>query len=326
MKNNIRTIAGILISIVFIYLAAKDVNVDQLLSGIRNSSPLFLVLGTVVFIIAYLLKAQRWLLILKPHDKRYSINNTYPPFFIGFAANNFLPLRIGELVRIYLFARSTESKISFSFSSVFLDRILDGLVLLCLLGFTSFFVIMIDWIQSVIVVAAIIFVGGISISIFIGRSGNVRLGNFIKRDSSLIRKIDMELGNVRDAFKIFNNWKRLLIVLLFSFAVWLFEGLMYLLFAIGLGFDISFLHSVFTMCIVNFGILVPASPGYVGTFEFFCIKSLGLFGITNDQALTFAILIHFSQFIALTIMGIISINYMGINWKNVKAISKKRIS
>jgi len=51
--------------------------------------------------------------------------------------------------------------------------------------------------------------------------------------------------------------------------------------------------------------MIPSAPGYVGTFEFFCMSVLALFSIEKNIALSFAIVLHAILFIPITILGMI---------------------
>jgi uncharacterized membrane protein YbhN (UPF0104 family) len=38
--------------------------------------------------------------------------------------------------------------------------------------------------------------------------------------------------------------------------------------------------------------MIPSAPGFVGSFQFFCVVSLAIFGIGREEALSFSILSH----------------------------------
>jgi len=83
-------------------------------------------------------------------------------------------------------------------------------------------------------------------------------------------------------------------------------------------FNLSILDSLLVISIINFGIILPSSPGYIGTFEYFCVQSLFLFEISQEQAIAFAILFHAVQFIIMSVLGILYINIQGLSWKRFR--------
>jgi uncharacterized membrane protein YbhN (UPF0104 family) len=52
---------------------------------------------------------------------------------------------------------------------------------------------------------------------------------------------------------------------------------------------------------------VPSGPGFVGTFEFFALSALTLFGVDPSPALSFAVLYHASTFLPTVALGVLSL-------------------
>ena len=60
------------------------------------------------------------------------------------------------------------------------------------------------------------------------------------------------------------------------------------------------------MSVATLSTLIPSSPGYVGTFHYSLAKSLQLFGMSNEESHTYALLIHTIFWTIITIFGLIS--------------------
>jgi len=105
-----------------------------------------------------------------------------------------------------------------------------------------------------------------------------------------------------------------------SVLIWSLEGLVFVfgIKAIGIN-DSIILMGIIALCIVNFGILVPSSPGYIGVFQAAVIIALSLFGISSADSLAAAIIIHSCQFFPITILGLIIIltEYLKTTTKNL---------
>jgi hypothetical protein len=78
---------------------------------------------------------------------------------------------------------------------------------------------------------------------------------------------------------------------------------------------LNFSAAITVLTIVNLGIIVPSAPGFVGTFQFFCVAALGLYHITTSEALGFSVVYHLSQFLPTTILGIYFLNKENIEMK-----------
>jgi len=107
-------------------------------------------------------------------------------------------------------------------------------------------------------------------------------------------------------------------ILIFSVFVWGVVGISnYFIF---LAFD---LHppvqaSFILLVMVSLAVSIPSSPGYVGTFHFFCIAALGLFGYGKNIALPFSVVLHASQYIPITLIGLIYLKTEHLSLKMIK--------
>jgi hypothetical protein len=61
--------------------------------------------------------------------------------------------------------------------------------------------------------------------------------------------------------------------------------------------------AVLVMTVTNLGILVPSTPGFVGPFHFFCMRTLAAFGVAEGTAFSYAMLAHLSFYVPITVWG-----------------------
>ncbi len=61
--------------------------------------------------------------------------------------------------------------------------------------------------------------------------------------------------------------------------------------------------AVMLMAIVNLGIMIPSSPGYIGPFEFFGVGTLLLFGVPKSVSLPAVLVIHTLVWLPITLWG-----------------------
>jgi hypothetical protein len=116
---------------------------------------------------------------------------------------------------------------------------------------------------------------------------------------------------------------------LLSFAVWGIEWAAY--YAVASAFDLG-LSSIdlaaacaFLLVVVNLGIMIPALPGYVGTFQFFAVLSLGVWGIPKEPALAVAIVAHGAQYFLVTAVGLAFFGREQFSLKTVSIASRASI-
>lgn len=316
-----RSVIGILISIFFLYLLFRKIDIFRLLEILKSVNYHFIILGVVIYTSGFFLKGYRWFVLIRYHFPNIKSKAIYPPFFIGFAANNFLPLRLGEFIRASLLARNGKLSLGYSVFSVFIDRALDGFSLLILFIISVFYLPLPSWLNRMFIIVLCIFGGIIFIAYLIWWFEKFSIESLLNSNNRIIRFIDTLISQLRASLKFFDSVGKTLTIIGLSVTVWVIEAFALLLFSFAFHFNLNLPEVFLLLSILNFGIMIPSSPGYVGTFEYFCVQSLQLFGILHEQSMAYAILLHFSQFIIMTMLGVIFINIQGTSWRKLRGES-----
>jgi hypothetical protein len=97
--------------------------------------------------------------------------------------------------------------------------------------------------------------------------------------------------------------RRVLVLLAFTALAWALEGTMYACVAWSLGVEVSAAGPWFALATGTLATMIPSSPGYVGTFDYFAVLGLMAFGATRVAALTFALLVHILLWLPVTVVG-----------------------
>lgn len=93
--------------------------------------------------------------------------------------------------------------------------------------------------------------------------------------------------------------------LLWSLILWVGSGISNYLVFLAFGISPPMQASLILMVIVTLGVMIPSSPGYVGTIQFFTVIALGLFGYDKDFSLPFSIVLHACQYLPVTVLGLV---------------------
>ena len=91
--------------------------------------------------------------------------------------------------------------------------------------------------------------------------------------------------------------RHLLVWLGLSLGAWAMWAVAALLVARSLDVELSLAEALFVTAVLNLGSAVPSSPGYVGTYEWLGVASLGLLDVDNEPALAFTILVHAAWYV-----------------------------
>lgn len=317
------TIIGIILSIVFIFLAFRNFNFDDFISALLNVNIFLVFLAAGVFLCSYVLRGVRWQIMLKS-VKEIPFSTSFCIIFIGYMANTLLPMRLGEFVRAYVLGVKEHISKLASLSSIILERIFDGIILVFFLSVLLIFYPFPGWVKNLGIFTAILFCGGISI-IFIITHYQTKAINFLyyilhffsdsfhKKIVPYIEKFILGLGMLKNRSQISS-------VTIISVFIWLNEALVYYILLIA--FDITesslFLIALFTMIVINFGIMIPSSPGNIGTYHYFCVLALTLFGVSSNTALAYAIIANALMIICTVFFGVLCMWQMGFSISDLK--------
>ncbi len=70
-----------------------------------------------------------------------------------------------------------------------------------------------------------------------------------------------------------------------------------------MGFDLAFQSLLLIVGVVNLVLLVPAAPGGLGTFDAATKSMMEVFGVSPENALSYALLLRAALWIPVTLVG-----------------------
>jgi uncharacterized protein (TIRG00374 family) len=287
----------------------------ELWEHVRRASYLWLLGMAVVTVYANWVRAQRWGYFFR-HLKRMPPYSLFSSTMIGLAANNVLPMRVGEAVRAYSISRKESLPFATSFTTVILERIFDMVTVLLFLAAVLLLVPIPESVDAQIggplrllsvFTAAVI---GVVVFLFFKQELMVR---WVDGGLTLLpSKIAEPLRHLFHAFvaglEALTDKRQLLY--LFAYSLWLWSCFVIAFWcgAKSLGFDVThdlpmIRASLLSVVMVALFIMIPAAPGFVGTFQGGCIVALSVFGVSKEEALGFSLLTHAIQFIVVNLIG-----------------------
>jgi hypothetical protein len=111
------------------------------------------------------------------------------------------------------------------------------------------------------------------------------------------------MGSFIQGLRLSSRPGELLALLLSSLLIWAFAVWPVDLLLRSFGIVLPVTASMFIMVFLVFAVMVPASPGYVGTYHAACVYSLMAFNIQKEKALSVALIIHGVSFFPVIIAG-----------------------
>ena len=114
-----------IILLVLIFRVVLNVNLGDLVSGIRQANPLLLLAAFAIFYAGFPLRGLRWALLLRGSGFRIGLRDATEILFLSWLVNCLVPAKLGDVYRAYLLKLNSPVSLSRTFGTVFIERILD---------------------------------------------------------------------------------------------------------------------------------------------------------------------------------------------------------
>lgn len=304
---------GIGISIFFMGLLLRKIDFQKLAAAMQTMDYRFLVPVVLFTFASYFLRAVRWKFLLIS-EKNISLKSLYPATIIGYMANNLLPARLGEFVRAYVLAQREGLETPAVFASLVIDRLFDGFTVILMLLVTLF---ALRLPQGMADAETALKVGGmvtfllycaVIIFLFLLKRQTMKTLAFVKlilkpfplRFSDRLIPL---LGSFIAGIRMSSRGGHIAALLITSVLIWTFAVLPVDMILQAFGIHLPITASMFIMVLLVFAVMVPASPGFIGTYHYACFKGLSAFGIAESTSISIALVIHGSAFFPVIIAG-----------------------
>ena len=280
----IYAVLGIAFGALLVWLLLRQIPTGDVRRTLASLDVQFIAIALFLYAVALALRSWRWSILLSSGGKiRYT--TVLLVLVIGYAVNNLLPARLGELVRASLAKRRLQLSGSFSLGTIAIERTIDGLIVVGLLA-VGFLALPSNApyhksILSVLIGAAALF-GSAAVFFFVlsgrrrGLSGRVWTA------------ISARIGSFQDGLATLRS-SVLLATLAASCIVWIADcaSQWFLLRAVGV--QLTPVQLALTASIVSLSMLLPTAPGFVGTLQLAFVIAVTSFGYSSAQGFAAAV-------------------------------------
>ena len=250
---------------------------------------------------------------------------------IGALANNVVAGRVGDVARAGLIAQVLpEVGAGAALATVVLEKVMDGLVLVALLGVALFAVPLPIWVTRMAYVAAFLFLSALLVLFVMSlRSRSsakpiVTIGTgywSVKVNAILHWFMSRFVGGLTPL----RDTSRFLALLALSFVIWLLDiSLMFSGFH-ALGLVLPFVAAVVAVVLLALGLMIPAGPGFIGTYQFFVVTALGLYRVSESQALAMALFLNLFVLVVSTLLGLFAFVVGGFTWSSWMGFNREAV-
>jgi uncharacterized protein (TIRG00374 family) len=340
---------GILISIVALAFAFRQVDFREVWAALAEVNYWLLAASLVPLTLFLVMRAFRWRLLFYPQTG-LRIVNLFAVINIGYLLSNIFPARLGDVARAYLIGDTEKVSRASAFSTVVAERVLDAL---CAVG--GFFLVLPfaplpEWmVRSGLVVGVAAFV---AVALFVvlvrRREWTLRLLDrilqairwptcetmtrfwarlaerthvrFLARLPWVDRpELRSMAGSLIDGFGGIATLRLGPPLVLWSVAIWAVISAYYWLVLLAFEPTGRFVAGLAVASITALGMTIPASPGYIGVFEFLAREAMVLFGTQPEIGLSYALVAHAIVYVVYSLLGLGSMIQQNITYSELQA-------
>lgn len=315
-NRGLRVALGTGFSLLFLWLAFRDVSIPQIVSAFGQVDWRFVTLALGLVLAGALARAARWKLLYHPDQKKLNFLRLTEVLFISQMLNIVSPVRLGEVARIHFMGHLEARSRAHTLGTIVVEKWLDILTLLILMLLVPVSVSLPAWFQDSkgsLAAIAIAFFGATLILSF----GKGRLLVSLEKTSRFLpenwrarlrQAVSLALGSLdvlRSPWVGFRlqGW---------SLLIWFLGVLVNYVVFLALGLSLPFAAALFLLVVLQVGVVVPSAPGELGVFNYLCILALAPFGVEKSMALIYSVLLYLVGFGPVLLLGVSFIWWEGI--------------
>ena len=307
------------VSVALLWFVFRSVDIAQLLERLASLELVFVLGSLGGMVVVQALRAWRFAYLVRPiapdsHRALICIGH------MGMFLIMFMPLRLGELARPYLMKRELAIPLTSGLGAAALERALDGLCV------ALFFFVGIWSLEGTIDVPPLLYQAGwmtlgifgsvLAVVIFsLVAQGQVeRLFTFCFRPlpPGLQEKLFVLYRGVIDGFRTLPDLRSAVTVVSSTLIIWLMNALAFYSAIKAFGWSLGFSSGLLLVCILVIAIMIPAGPGFLGTYQAAMTLGLGLWGIGETDAAAYGLVVY-----PLSVLVVVSFGALGF-WSSPK--------
>ncbi|HEX9400716.1 MAG TPA: lysylphosphatidylglycerol synthase transmembrane domain-containing protein [Anaeromyxobacter sp.] len=314
MRRGIQVGAGLAVSAAALWLTLRGKDPGAIWGAMRAGDYRYLVPYVVALFVIHLLRTVRWGLLLRP-IAAVPFARLNAVSAVGFMALVILPFRLGELARPILVAERPRLRTSAALSSIVVERAADGLFTGLLLVVALLAVpdgtpgVRLLRVGGALVSLAFAAIIGFLAFAYRNRAGAVAFATRLVRPLS--PRLAERAGGMLDAFihglRVLPGPRSLVLFVVLTAGYWLLNAVGMRVLALGFGFDLGAAEACALLGVLVVGVMIPAGPGMIGTFQGAIVLGLSLFAPPDAVAtrgMAYANVLWAAQLAQVTALGL----------------------
>ena len=311
-RARVRALLGYALAAACLAWVLHDYDFGDLLRRVAAMNFWLVAAAILCDVLSYVCQGARWRLLLRPFGA-LSVARATRAVYAGLFTNEVMPMKPGELVRAYLVSRWMSVRLGTVAASILVERLFDGVWLAAASLLAIIFLPLprkVVEAGDVFGVAVLVLLALFLFAAFGGESAVERGTGFMSRLRVELRSIARTRGSLQ-AFAL-------------SAAVMLLQALSFWLVMRAYGLRLTPAAGAAVFLVVHLGTVVPGAPANVGTYQFFTVLGLTLFGVDKTAASGFSLVVFTLLTLPLWAIGFWSLGRSGMTLFDVRAALRKK--
>jgi len=311
LRQLITGTAGLALGCAFLWLALRKIDAALMRDALRTLDPRFVALSGGLYWLGLAFRIERWHALLNQLApvRRRAVGET---LLVGYAVNNLLPARLGELFRADYAKRRFLLSRSAVLGAIVIERLADLVAILACLGLGLLCVRLpaVDGALDFVRLAryALPAVTLVVLAILLGRHAHVwRMPRLPVSFTRRVHELTQGLRSLNRA----TFWRSCVLTAL----IWGAESAALWAMLAALQISLSPAQALLVMSAASLSTLVPTAPGYLGTYQLVFASALPAFGLSATLGVLGSALIQVFLFGSVTLAGLVL--YLGRSMHNV---------
>src|SRR5574341_304486 len=296
-------------------------DLDKAVTIVREGQYVYLAVGLPLYLVAALVNAYRWRLALH-HLEVPPVGDLFGIYLVALMLNRVLPMRMGDVWRVQLPARRYGISGEALTAEVWVvETLLDATVFVLLILWSLAFLgvrpvpLTIAWTLSMLTL------GGLLAATLAARL-ELREGweerGFVRH---LLQPVRVRAGVMVPRFveglRVLRDLPVAGAALALTLLSWVVQAVMYYSFGLMFGLELSLAEAIVVTIAAAIVVSLPLMPSSIGTYEVAVAGVLVLMGLSNAEAVTYALGSHILTVTISVIAGVVAVAALGLGYRDL---------
>ena len=297
------------VAAVLLYYALRGVEWQRVWQIVRGARWQYLAASAGISVVNYYVRSMRWRVLLNARG-HFRVGTVFWATMAGYMGNSFLPARAGEVVRSFIISGQSALSRTYVLTTALTERLMDAIALV-LCGSVVLLQVRPKpaWMDQVgRSTAAIAVLGALLVAVLPHAEGLIqRLLRRMPLPSVIRDRLLGFAGQILLGLRAFHHAGRLLSFTLLTALIWVMDALGTMVASRAFEIHMTFPVALLLLAGMGLGSALPATPGYVGIYQFAAVTILPPFGIDRDAALAFILVAQALGYAVVLVLGLLGL-------------------